>query len=207
MRAPESASPSEKCPLDWEIYRSTRPKSGQTNTMHPQIFLLPLRTHRDGCCDDWGSHAPLHFRENAGADLALSMLLQSHGVIHHHFCHGLPVFLLLGRVDAVGFGVHGEAMDAVLGGYVGKFPEMIGVDHLDDRNGPAVTRNVDAPQTRVEFHDVAAAGQREIRKRGVLIQVEHSQKIILLTDQEGPVVRSEERRVGKECRSRWSPYH
>ena len=22
-----------------------------------------------------------------------------------------------------------------------------------------------------------------------------------------PVVRSEERRVGKECRSRWSPYH
>src|SRR2546427_7792263 len=24
---------------------------------------------------------------------------------------------------------------------------------------------------------------------------------------EGPQVRSEERRVGKECRSRWSPYH
>ena len=23
----------------------------------------------------------------------------------------------------------------------------------------------------------------------------------------GPVTRSEERRVGKECRSRWSPYH
>src|SRR5260221_10313404 len=23
----------------------------------------------------------------------------------------------------------------------------------------------------------------------------------------GPLVRSEERRVGKECRSRWSPYH
>ena len=23
----------------------------------------------------------------------------------------------------------------------------------------------------------------------------------------GPVGRSEERRVGKECRSRWSPYH
>ena len=25
--------------------------------------------------------------------------------------------------------------------------------------------------------------------------------------QESDVVRSEERRVGKECRSRWSPYH
>ena len=26
-------------------------------------------------------------------------------------------------------------------------------------------------------------------------------------DPEGGIVRSEERRVGKECRSRWSPYH
>ena len=25
--------------------------------------------------------------------------------------------------------------------------------------------------------------------------------------EEGDAVRSEERRVGKECRSRWSPYH
>src|SRR5260370_40008775 len=84
-------------------------------------------------------------------------------------------------------------MNAVLGRYVGKLPEMIGVEHLDDRNGPAIARNVDAPQTRVEFHDVAAPGQREIRNRGVLIKVEHSQKIILLTDQEGPVMR------GIEC--------
>ena len=27
------------------------------------------------------------------------------------------------------------------------------------------------------------------------------------TLKDGMVVRSEERRVGKECRSRWSPYH
>ena len=26
-------------------------------------------------------------------------------------------------------------------------------------------------------------------------------------DQKGAITRSEERRVGKECRSRWSPYH
>ena len=29
----------------------------------------------------------------------------------------------------------------------------------------------------------------------------------LIYDEEAFVVRSEERRVGKECRSRWSPYH
>ena len=28
-----------------------------------------------------------------------------------------------------------------------------------------------------------------------------------LYDERGNVYRSEERRVGKECRSRWSPYH
>ena len=28
-----------------------------------------------------------------------------------------------------------------------------------------------------------------------------------VTFSSGPVTRSEERRVGKECRSRWSPYH
>ena len=29
----------------------------------------------------------------------------------------------------------------------------------------------------------------------------------LLEDYESSLTRSEERRVGKECRSRWSPYH
>ena len=31
-------------------------------------------------------------------------------------------------------------------------------------------------------------------------------EIAMITDS-GSVTRSEERRVGKECRSRWSPYH
>src|SRR5256885_5247140 len=30
---------------------------------------------------------------------------------------------------------------------------------------------------------------------------------VIVTDQEHPAMRSEERRVGKECRSRWSPDH
>ena len=34
---------------------------------------------------------------------------------------------------------------------------------------------------------------------------EHGVPITISADKEG--VRSEERRVGKECRSRWSPYH
>ena len=30
---------------------------------------------------------------------------------------------------------------------------------------------------------------------------------LCVMDTEGKPLRSEERRVGKECRSRWSPYH
>src|SRR3712207_9531629 len=41
-----------------------------------------------------------------------------------------------------------------------------------------------------------------VGKRGLL----HVEKCVDLTLAHG-LVRSEERRVGKECRSRWSPYH
>src|SRR5256885_16967402 len=32
-------------------------------------------------------------------------------------------------------------------------------------------------------------------------------KVLVIEDEENIIERSEERRVGKECRSRWSPYH
>src|SRR5260370_42436088 len=34
-----------------------------------------------------------------------------------------------------------------------------------------------------------------------------SAKLLMYSVDFGPIERSEERRVGKECRSRWSPYH
>ena len=54
----------------------------------------------------------------------------------------------------------------------------------------------------------------------VLLEIQHLSKIyeskgqqvhalsdVSLTVNQGETIRSEERRVGKECRSRWSPYH
>ena len=35
----------------------------------------------------------------------------------------------------------------------------------------------------------------------------HAREVALVTEAESLAERSEERRVGKECRSRWSPYH
>ena len=46
---------------------------------------------------------------------------------------------------------------------------------------------------------LAKVMRRELKKRGV-------RKLKVVYSEEVPT-RSEERRVGKECRSRWSPYH
>src|SRR5256884_3523225 len=45
------------------------------------------------------------------------------------------------------------------------------------------------------------------RTISVLLSLALFQCVPLAHSQAGPVERSEERRVGKECRSRWSPYH
>ena len=50
-----------------------------------------------------------------------------------------------------------------------------------------------------------AAGAEAQHERVDVTEVKHAERL----DDVGRVaaVRSEERRVGKECRSRWSPYH
>ena len=40
-----------------------------------------------------------------------------------------------------------------------------------------------------------------------IIEMENLKMIPLVLTLDKPIDRSEERRVGKECRSRWSPYH
>ena len=55
--------------------------------------------------------------------------------------------------------------------------------------------------------------QRAINNSGikeglVLVNPMHiTASVIINDDERGLLLRSEERRVGKECRSRWSPYH
>ena len=41
----------------------------------------------------------------------------------------------------------------------------------------------------------------------ISVQFSKGDDEILVASNEGKCIRSEERRVGKECRSRWSPYH
>jgi len=48
---------------------------------------------------------------------------------------------------------------------------------------------------------------RQLRRSGKVPAVLYGQGECLLLTIEPEPLRSEERRVGKECRSRWSPYH
>src|SRR3712207_7551632 len=63
-------------------------------------------------------------------------------------------------------------------------------------------REVDAQPVVVELVGALARGDGRPAHDGSYAgdQLAHGERL-------GDVVRSEERRVGKECRSRWSPYH
>ena len=62
----------------------------------------------------------------------------------------------------------------------------------------------------VEDYNIRTFLKKKLYSAGVSkIEIERASdrvKIIIYTAKPG-IVRSEERRVGKECRSRWSPYH
>ena len=75
-----------------------------------------------------------------------------------------------------------------------------------------------------EIHKIAVAGTGYVglslavllaQNHPVWCVNRHEEKAALINDRRSPIqdpeieeyLRSEERRVGKECRSRWSPYH
>ena len=80
--------------------------------------------------------------------------------------------------------------------------------HLEDINGKIILPTLHAPTFSVEIHKLSMKERSGFRLNKLSAFVTGNQdsvtvrqlKILLTT-------RSEERRVGKECRSRWSPYH
>src|SRR5260221_13359317 len=73
-------------------------------------------------------------------------------------------------------------------GHIGRHPRAIRAAHLGDDGADARIFAVALEPA----HPAAATGQHRMSAGEMVARV---------------VMRSEERRVGKECRSRWSPYH
>ena len=67
---------------------------------------------------------------------------------------------------------------------------------------------IDDPDSRVDIRQTALDDLRGlVRVAGSLVRGTIPVQAIYAELGRRPIVRSEERRVGKECRSRWSPYH
>ncbi len=58
-----------------------------------------------------------------------------------------------------------------------------------------------------EAYSIDPAGKRAVVIGRSNIVGKPMAQLLLMADATVTVARSEERRVGKECRSRWSPYH
>ena len=93
------------------------------------------------------------------------------------------------------------------------------IAHSADRNRQAIVRfysqrRPDRHVSRINppLHECTDPLQRRypaafLQAQAMLNQTKEAQKEAALLVQQAQDDRSEERRVGKECRSRWSPYH
>src|SRR5690554_3440052 len=84
-------------------------------------------------------------------------------------------------------------------------------DHRLENRKKAQIRNARFPArmylTSLDRAELPAGGQEKLPVLERLEFIKSGQNVVLAGNPGTGNVRSEERRVGKECRSRWSPYH
>ena len=62
-------------------------------------------------------------------------------------------------------------------------------------------------QNSVFEGEITEVKLKELTLKAEKIMNSNKDSLIVFSNQQKKLTRSEERRVGKECRSRWSPYH
>ena len=79
--------------------------------------------------------------------------------------------------------------------------KMFRNEGMDTRHNPEFTN--------IELYEAFADSDKmmEITEQMISQMAQNSLGIMIIEYQGKKLTRSEERRVGKECRSRWSPYH
>jgi hypothetical protein len=92
------------------------------------------------------------------------VLVGSDRLIDHHFRHGITVFFLLRRVDAVRLRINGKTVHRMLHLEVFDLPVVVGVILVKNRNGSAVAGGVDSSQAWIKFDDIrpSAIGRKAI---------------------------------------------
>src|SRR3712207_4249393 len=83
--------------------------------------------------------------------------------------------------------------------------EVLASDHLERMRDGAILANAGGVDVEIDVEGLREASSevRDARRNVEEFTTQDGRKLYLI----GRGMRSEERRVGKECRSRWSPYH
>ena len=101
------------------------------------------------------------------------------------------------------------AMVAALGAHLaGRLPFIVGASHADPAQSAARAREgMAAGAVCAMIMAPPQAGADVAKQIAFFAAVAEAAPGLVIMLQNAPAPRSEERRVGKECRSRWSPYH
>ena len=85
--------------------------------------------------------------------------------------------------------------------------EISGIDRtgLVNRITDVITKELNINMQSINFQTKEGLFEGEVRMK--VFNKEHLDVLIRKIRKVKGITRSEERRVGKECRSRWSPYH
>src|SRR2546429_1090709 len=99
------------------------------------------------------------------------MLGTSYKLVHHHPSNGLSVLFLLRRVNPMSLGIHGEAMDSVLNAKVFQFAVVVWIILMENGNGAAVTRDINATKAKIKLDHIGSIGNSQKGDCSVLIQI------------------------------------
>ena len=99
-------------------------------------------------------------------------------------------------LPADGSSIFDEAGNATLG------TETTGDKFLIDETAPVIGNLSDNGATYVKNGDNVSITFTIVEEKAI-----STDPVVTITQSNDTQIRSEERRVGKECRSRWSPYH
>src|SRR3954471_3217130 len=85
-------------------------------------------------------------------------------------------------------GIHGEAMDSVLDAKVFQLAVVVWIILMKNGNGAAVTGDIDAAETSIEFDDIRPVSQRQKGDGRVLVQIEDGHQVVLFAREKCAVV-------------------
>src|SRR6266481_7932429 len=125
----------------------------------------------------------------SGCEIGFRGLLRnSDRLIDDHPRDRLSILFLLRRVNAMRLGINGEAMDCMLDAKVFQLAVVVWIILMENGEGAAIARDVDAAQTSIEFDDIGSIRQRKKGDGRVLVEIENGHQVVLFTREERALV-------------------